>query len=298
MNKLSNADRTKIVRLLVEGTSMQACARIMDVSFNTVKSVLITVGKACQQFHEQTVHNVPSKRIQCDEIWSFVYCKNKQVPFCENKEHEGIGDAWVFVGMDADTKLVISWLVGSRDSDTANEFMHDLASKLANRVQLTTDGFKPYINAVENAFDNDIDYAVLRKIYGAPEGSSNESDRKYSPPTVKGIDKVWICGDPDPQEINTSYIERQNLTMRMQMRRFTRLTNAFSKKMEHHCHMLAMHYFFYNFCRVHKTLRVTPAMESKLTTRPMTIDDIVSISYAYEEQRAEQKRLLARKYRR
>jgi IS1 family transposase len=297
MNKLSSVDRAKVIQLLVEGMSMHSCARIMGISFNTVKQILITVGKACQQFHEQTVKNVPSKRVQCDEIWSFVYCKDKQVKFCEKKEGQHVGDAWVFVGMDADTKLVLSWLVGNRDAETANEFMHNVASVVSSRVQLTTDGFKPYIHAVESAFDNEIDYAMLVKIYGTPEGAS-PTDRKYSPPTVKGIEKRWISGDPDPKEINTSFIERQNLTMRMQMRRFTRLTNAFSKKIDHHCYMIALHFVHYNFCRIHKSLKVTPAMEAKLALKPLTIEDIITMSYAYEEERAAQKRLLARKYRR
>jgi IS1 family transposase len=296
MNKLSSADRASLVRLLVEGNSMRSCSRIMDISINTVKDVLINVGKACQQFHERTVINIPSKIVQCDEIWSFVYCKDKNVQFCQEKEDEKIGDAWTFVGIDADTKLVISWLIGSRDADTTNAFMHDIAARLRNRVQMTTDGYRPYLKAIENAFDNDIDYAVLKKIYGTPEGTG--FDQRYSPPTVKGIEKVWVCGEPDPKHVSTSYIERQNLTMRMGMRRFTRLTNAFSKKLEHHCYSVAIHYVYYNFVRIHKTLRVTPAMEAKLTKKPMTINDMITMSYLYEEEQAAQKRLFARKYRR
>ena len=293
MNKLSFEDRAKVVRLLVEGNSMMSCSRIMDISFNTVRNILIEVGKACTKFHNDNVVNIPSKRVQCDEIWAYILCKDKNVDYCTKKDDQYVGDAWTWVGMDADTKLVISWLVGNRGATNANAFMRDIAGRLTNKVQLTTDGYKPYLKAVENAFDNDIDFAQLIKIYGTPEGDGNE--RRYSPPTVTGIEKRVICGRPDDKDISTSYIERQNLTMRMQMRRFTRLTNAFSKKIEHHNYAVAINYAYYNWVRIHKTLRVTPAMEAKLIDHPMTLLDIVHMAYA-DEIAADKKRL-ARMYR-
>jgi len=294
MNKLSMEDRAKVVRLLVEGNSMMSCSRIMDISFNTVKNILIDVGKACQQFHEETVINIKSSKIQCDEIWSFVQCKERNTEYCKKNGKEHIGDAWIWVGIDADTKLVVSWLVGDRTAECAQEFMSDVKSRLANRVQLTTDGFREYIPAVKDAFNYEVDYAMEIKTYGTPEGSS-DTERKYSPATVKSVKKIRVFGKPNPDDISTSYIERQNLTMRMGMRRFTRLTNAFSKKIENHGYAIAIHYVYYNFVKRHMTLRCTPAMAAKLTDRFMTIDDMVRIAYA-DEIEAEKKRL-ARMYR-
>ncbi len=244
------------------------------------------------KFHNDTVVHVPSNRIECDEIWSFVYSKQKNVPFTIKPNDETIGDAWTWVGIDADSKLIVSWLVGYRDAYSANDFMRDVASRLRNRVQLTTDGLKLYLQAVEDAFEDEIDFAQLVKTYGTPEGSGDE--KRYSPATITGIKKTWVSGDPDESLISTSYIERQNLTMRMHMRRFTRLTNGFSKKMENHCHAIALHFVYYNFVKVHKTLRVTPAMEAKLTTRPYSLEDIVTLAYA-DEIEQENKRL-ARRY--
>ena len=291
MNKLSFEERSKIVRLLVEGNSLRSCSRITDIAYNTILKLLVDVGKACLQFHHDNVVNLAAKRVQCDEIWSFVMCKDKNAEICTKKDEQHVGDAWTWVGIDADSKLVISWLVGNRDSATASDFMLDVASRLRNRVQLTTDGHKPYLKAVENAFDYDIDFAQLIKIYGSAEGTG--SDRKYSAPTCIGIEKKWVSGNPDEKHISTSYIERQNLTMRMQMRRFTRLTNAFSKKIENHNYAIAINYAYYNWVRIHKTLRVTPAMEAKLIDRPLTIEDIVRYAYA-DEIAAEQKRLARR----
>lgn len=279
MNRLSVEDRAKIVRLLVEGNSLRACSRIADVSINTITKLLVDVGRACQQFHNETVVNVNTKRIECDEIWSFVYAKEKNVPRSDKSKEEGAGDAWTWVGIDADSKLVVSWYVGNRDAASANEFMHDIADRLRNRVQLTTDGFKPYLKAVESAFDGEIDFAQLIKIYGQPEGSGNE--KRYSPAECTGAEKKIIEGRPDEAFISTSYVERQNLTMRMHMRRFTRLTNAFSKKIENHCYAIALHFVYYNFAKVHKTLRVTPAMEAKIALKPMTIEDIVKLTDKY-----------------
>lgn len=280
MNKLSTKERSNIVRLLVEGNSLRSCSRIADVSINTVTKLLVDVGRACQQFHNDSVVNVNAKRIECDEIWSFVYAKEKNVERSDKSKADGAGDAWTWVGIDSDSKLVVSFYVGNRDAVSANDFMHDIAARLRNRVQLTTDGFKPYIKAVENAFDDEIDFAQLIKIYGSPEGTGNE--KRYSPVECTGSEKKWVSGDPKPELISTSYVERQNLTMRMHMRRFTRLTNAFSKKIENHCYAIALHFVYYNFCKVHKTLRVTPAMEAKLTNKPMTIEDIVNLTEIYK----------------
>jgi IS1 family transposase len=275
MNQLPLSKRIQIINLLVEGSSLRATSRICDVSINTVTKLLVDVGIACQKFHDETVVGVKSERIQCDEIWSFVYSKEKNKP----QGTEGIGDAWTFVGIDADSKLVVSWLVGLRDISTATVFMKDVASRLRNKVQLTTDGLKAYLDAVNSAFptDDDIDFAQLIKLYG-PEEGYNITERKYSPGKCTGAEKKIIYGQPDPFFISTSYIERQNLTMRMHMRRFTRLTNAFSKKIENHCHAIALHFVYYNFVKIHKTLRVPPAMQAGLIKRLMTIEDIVNLT--------------------
>ncbi len=290
MNRLSIEERSKIVRLLVEGTSLRSCSRIMDMSINTITKVLEKVGAACQQFHNDTVVNVNSKRVEADEIWSFVYAKEKNVQYTKKSDEEGVGDAWTWVGIDADTKLVVSWLVADRDAASANEFALDVASRLRNRIQLTTDGLKFYLDAIENAFDNNIDFAQLVKTYGI--GESETTEKRYSPATVTGIKKKWVSGDPNPDLISTSYVERQNLTMRMGMRRFTRLTNAFSKKIENHSYAIAIHFVYYNFVRMHKTLKTTPAMSAKLTKTFMTIEDIVR--YAYADETAKENKRLAR----
>lgn len=274
MNKLPIEKRKQIIQLLVEGNSLRSCSRIADVSINTVTKLLVETGKACQKFHDETVRGVASKRVQADEIWSFCYAKEKNV---SQEMPDGSGDVWTWTGIDADSKLVLSWYVGEREPQDAQAFMLDLASRVKNRIQLTTDGFRPYLDAVYNAFDLDVDYSMLIKEYGSPEGNTNQ-ERKYSPNSVTGIKKKWISGDPDPLFISTSFVERQNLTMRMHMRRFTRLTNAFSKKIENHGYAIALHFCYYNFCKVHKTLRVTPAMEAKLTKKPMTIEDIANLA--------------------
>ena len=271
MNNLPLNKKVQIINLLVEGNSLRATSRITGTSINTVTKLLVAVGCACEKYHFENVKTVPSKRIQCDEIWSFVYAKQKHVP----EELKGIvGDVWTYVGIDADTKLVVSWFVGHRDIETATLFIEDLASRLKNRVQLTSDGHKTYLDAVEDTFGGNIDFAQLVKIYG----KDSDRDHRYSPPVCIGAEKKTITGQPDLDHVSTSYIERQNLTMRMHMRRFTRLTNAFSKKMENHCFAIALHFMYYNFCRIHKTLRVTPAMEAGLTKDLWEIDDIVKLA--------------------
>lgn len=273
MNKLPLEKRVQIVRLLVEGNSLRATSRITDIHRTTIMKLLAEVGDACQKFHDETVKNVSSKRIQCDEIWSFCYAKEKNKP--ENMK--GVGDVWTWTGIDADSKLIVSWLVGDRSPYAAKDFMLDLSARLANRVQLTTDGLKMYLDAVYNAFDLDIDFAQLVKTYGGSEGT-NSQEKKYSPAECTGCKKQWVSGEPDPLHVSTSYVERQNLTMRMHMRRFTRLTNAFSKKIENHCHAIALHFVYYNFVKQHTTLRITPAMAAGLTKRFMTIEDIVRLT--------------------
>jgi IS1 family transposase len=220
---------------------------------------------------------VNAKRIQCDEIWSFVYSKEKNIP--EGMEDKA-GDVWTWVGIDADTKLVISYALGNRDANSANEFMQDVRKRLTdNRVQLTSDGFHAYLEAVTDSFGSQIDFAQLVKLYGgSSDGERGTAERKYSPAVCTGAKKTVVSGNPDPVHISTSFVERQNLTMRMHMRRFTRLTNAFSKKVENHYHAIALHFVYYNFCKIHKTLRVTPAMEAKLTKRVMTIEDVVKLT--------------------
>ncbi len=273
MNKLTTEKRTQILTMLVEGDSLRATSRMADVSINTVTKLLVDAGKACQTFHNETVMNVRSQRIQCDEIWSFVYAKDKNAPV-EMKEAGEAGDVWTWVGIDADSKLVVSWLVGDRSTDKAIPFMNDLASRLANKVQLTSDGHKAYLIAMEEAFTN-IDYAILHKIYGKDGGKG--TDARYSPAECIGTEKKPQIGNPDEKHISTSFGERQNLTLRMHTRRFTRLTNSFSKKIENHCYALALHYMYYNFIKIHKTLRVTPAMEAKITGKLFEISDIVRL---------------------
>jgi IS1 family transposase len=273
MNKLPLSKRVQIINLLVEGSSLRATSRIADVSTTTVLKLLVDVGKACEKFHNETVQNINSQRVQADEIWSLVYSKEKNVPTGMEEE---AGDVWTWTAIDADRKLIISWLVGDRNTEAASVFMNDVASRLKKRVQLTTDGFNVYVEAVADGFGSQIDFAMLQKIYGKI-GSQGSAEKKYSPAECIGSKKTAISGNPDPKHISTSYVERQNLTMRMHMRRFTRLTNAFSKKLENHCHAIALHFVYYNFVKQHKTLRVTPAMAAGLTTKFMTLEDIANL---------------------
>lgn len=276
MNKLPIHKRVQIVTLLVEGNSLRSTSRIADVSINTVTKLLVDVGRACAKFHDDHVVNVNSRRIQCDEIWSFVYSKEKNVP---DGMEDKAGDVWTWVGIDANTKLVVSYALGNRDALSANDFMQDIAKRLSNRVQLTTDGFHAYLEAVADSFSIQIDFARLVKMYGGSnEGERGTAERKYSPAICTGAKKTVVSGNPDPVHISTSFVERQNLTMRMHMRRFTRLTNAFSKKIENHYHAIALHFVYYNFVKQHKTLRVTPAMAAKLTKGFMSIEDIVRLT--------------------
>lgn len=272
MNRLSEAQRIQVIAALVEGNSIRATVRMTGVAKDTVIKLLAEVGQSCAEYQDRVFRNLTSKRIQCDEIWSFCYAKDKNVPE-EKRGQFGYGDVWTWTAMDAETKLVPSWAVGRRDAGTAYRFMHDLAERLANRVQLTTDGHRVYLSAVESAFGSEIDYAMLVKIYGADKNTES----RYSPADYVGTEIVSIAGRPNPKHISTSFVERQNLTMRMGMRRFTRLTNGFSKKAENLQHAVALHFMHYNFCRVHQTLRVTPAMEAGITDHVWSIGEIVGL---------------------
>lgn len=275
MNRLSLQDRAKIIGCLVESVSMRATTRLVGCSINTVTKLLVDLGTACAIYQNEKMRNLPCKRIQVDEIWAFCHTKKKNLA-PEMRGILGRGDVWTWVAIDADTKLVPSYLVGLRDADYANEFIADLKGRLANRVQLTSDGHKPYLQAVENAFGAKIDYAMLVKMYGNPAGA--DPDRHYSSGDCCGAIKGKVCGKPDEAHISTSFVERQNLTMRMGNRRFTRLTNGFSKKIDNHSHALAIYYMHYNFGRIHKTLRVTPAMEAKISDQVWSLEEIAKLA--------------------
>ena len=273
MRKLPPETRAQILHLLCEGQSIRAVTRIVGVSKNTVTKLLTDAGKACMAYHDGNVRDVKARRVQVDEIWSFVYAKQKNVATAKRLDL-AYGDVWTWTAIDADSKLILSYLVGGRDSDYAIGFMDDLCSRITNRVQLTSDGHKAYLEAVEGAFGGDIDYAMLVKLYGAvPESAKG----RYSPAECIGARKRPIEGDPDPRHISTSCAERNNLTMRMHMRRFTRLTNAFSKKIENHAYAVALHMMYYNFVRIHSTLRMTPAMAAGVSDRLWEIGDIVKL---------------------
>ena len=281
MNTLPAHTKVLILKCLTEGMSLRAVARVADVSRNTVSKLMVDAGKVCAEYQDAALRDLPCQRIQVDEAWSFVYAKAKNVSRAKSAPAEA-GDVWTWVAIDADTKLVPTWRVGDRSSATAIDLMDDLRGRLANRVQLTTDGHRAYLEAVEGAFGGDVDYAMLIKLYG-PAYGNGASDTRYSPAECIGIRKDRIEGNPDPKHVSTSFIERQNLTMRMSMRRFTRLTNGFSKKLENHAHAIALHYMVYNFCRIHQTLRVTPAMEAGVTDRLWEISDIVALVEAQQK---------------
>ena len=272
MNRLDVETRVSIISALVEGVGINTRSRMTGVSNNTVLKLLRDIGSACDRYHNTHVRNLKSQRVQADEIWSFVHAKQKNVP--EDKRGFGVGDVWTWTAIDADSKLLISYLVGLRDAGYAYEFMQDVASGLSNHVQLTTDGHKPYLTAVEDTFGIDIDYAMLVKIYGAEQLTG---ETRYSPAKSLGARPQGITGNPDAEHISTSYVERSNLTLRLMNRRFTRLTLGFSKKIENHVHALALYAFHYNFCKIHKTLRCTPAMEAGVSGKVWEVSDIVGL---------------------
>jgi IS1 family transposase len=271
MNKLSREKQVQIIASLVEGNSLRATARMCDVAFNSVLNLLPRIGVACADYQDKVLRNLKCKRIQCDECWSFVYAKAKNVP-TDKRGKFGYGDVWTWVAIDADTKLVPSFMVGNRDAKSAKMFIDDLAGRLTSRVQLTTDGLRVYLEAIEGAFGCEVDYAMLVKLY-----ESSQEETRYSPAVCISAEAKVIQGKPDMKHVSTSYVERQNLSIRMGTRRFTRLTNGFSKKVENHAYSVALYYMHYNFCRIHQTLRVTPAMEAGVTDHVWSIGEIASL---------------------
>lgn len=271
MNRLPTAKRLQVIAALVEGTSINATVRMTGVAKHTVLKLLRDMGCAAAAYHHHNVRKVRVRRLQCDEIWSFVGAKHKNVP--PDKEPEGWGDVWTWTAIDADTKLCVTYYMGGRGKADAVAFIQDCADRIVGRPQITTDAHRPYLNAIEKAFGADADYAMMHKIYGAP----TPDESRYSPATCIGCDIKVVSGDPDPKHVSTSYVERQNLTMRMSMRRFTRLTNGFSKKLENHGHALALYFMHYNFCRIHKTLRVTPAMEAGISDHPWSLEELLAL---------------------
>lgn len=272
MNRLAIDKRTAVIAALIEGTSINATCRMTGTAKNTVLKLLKEMGCACAAYHNAHVRNLRVRRVQADEIWSFVHGKDKNLTL--EQVQSGLGSIWTWKAIDADSKLVISYMIGDRGADTAKAFMQDVASRVSNRIQLTTDGHRVYADAVEEAFGADIDYAMLVKIYGA---SNDNPDSRYSPATCIGCRTGVLAGNPDSAYISTSYVERSNLSMRMGMRRFTRLTNGFSKKVENHGHMVALYFMHFNFCRIHKTLRVTPAMEAGLTDHVWSLEELLDL---------------------
>jgi IS1 family transposase len=277
MNKLPTEKRVQILTMMCEGMSMRAISRTADVSINTVTKLLIDAGLACARFHDENVRGVKAKQIQCDEIWSFTYAKAKNVPMAKAAP-ERAGDTWTWTAIDRDSKLIVSYLIGGRDSEYAMAFMDDLRGRLANRVQLTTDGHRAYLRAVEEAFGDDIDYAQLVKLYG--EGPKTEA--RYSPAECIGIRKDRITGNPDREMVSTSHVERSNLSMRMHMRRYTRLTNGHSKKFENHCHMVSLYTVWYNYARINSAVKMAPAMAAGISDRLWSMNDIVALIDAAE----------------
>jgi IS1 family transposase len=273
MNRLPLATRVHVVKTLAEGVSLRGTARITGVARMTIEKLLRDLGMACAEFHDRTVRGLSSRRVQCDEIWSFCYAKKKTVmkdPSILERNAEA-GDVWTWTAIDADSKLCVSWLVGDRTAQNAFTVMRDVRSRMTDRIQLTTDQLSIYLKAVDRAFEGDVDYAMLQKLY------AGGGDGRYSPAECIGCKKVAVTGDPDPTHISTSFVERSNLTMRMHLRRFTRLTNAHSKKVEMHAHAVAVHFMVYNFVKIHSTLRVTPAMEAGVTDRVWEWEDVIRL---------------------
>jgi IS1 family transposase len=277
MNKLPSAKRAQVLQMMAEGVSLRAITRLTGISRTTLIKLLENAGQAFSEYQDRTLMNLPSKRIQVDEAWAFNYCKQKTVPTAKAAP-KGAGDIWTWVGLDAQSKLAVSWYVGGRDSEAAMIFMDDLAKRLANRVQLTSDGHKAYLEAVEGAFGSDIDYAMLVKVYGP----ALEGQRRYSPSECIGAVKHRVEGNPDSKHVSTSFVERSNLSMRMGNRRMTRLTNAFSKKAANHAHMMAIYFMHYNFVRIHQTLKVAPAMAAGVTSKLWEMSDMVKVLEDWE----------------
>ncbi|PYV70865.1 MAG: IS1 family transposase [Acidobacteria bacterium] len=283
MNRLDNEKRAQVISCLIEGCSIRSTVRMTGVAKKTVMRVLVEVGEVCADYQDHVFRNLRCKRLQLDEMWAWIYCKEKNRTEEIARTHPDSGDVWLWIAADADTKLVPSWMLGQRDTATATAFVSDLASRLSNRVQITTDGHRPYLEAVENAFGMEVDYSILQKIYG----SVLENETRYSPAKCIGIDVRHVSGNPDPKHISTSYIERQNWTVRTKMRRYTRLSNGFSRKLGNHAAATALNYFAYNFIQIHSTLRTSPAMAAGVTNRLWDAKDLVTLweSFEYEQKK-------------
>lgn len=289
VNKLSVSRRAAVLSCLVDGASIRATSRITGVAKGTILRLLESAGKVCAEYQDAVLRNLACRRIQADEIWSFVFGRDRNIqPKTRDHAPSLVGSCWTWTALCSETKLMVSWYVGSRDDYSAREFVRDLASRLPRRIQLTTDGLRLYINAVEESFGSDIDYAMLTKLYG-PSGNDKSPEVRYSPGRIKGVEVAEISGASDDRYISTSYVERANLTHRMGMRRFTRLTNGFSKKFENHCHAVSLHMMHYNFVRVHQTIKMTPAMAAKVTDRQWTMLDIVGLIESAECEAAERR---------
>jgi len=284
MNRLSTEKRTAVVSCLIEGCSILSTVRMTGVAKKTVMRALLEIGSVCADYQDEVFRNLRCERIQVDECWSFVYAKQKNVTPEIAEKNPGAGDAWLWAAVDADTKLVPCWLIGPRTPEAARDFIEDLSRRLTNRIQLTSDGLRMYVRAVDKAFGSDVDYAMLVKVYGAPE----EPEKRYSPSVCLGCTSHVVTGDPDPKHISTSYVERHNLSVRMTNRRFTRLTNAFSKKFQSHVAAVALGYFAYNFIKINRTLRMTPAMAAGVTSRLWEVSDLVALWQSYEQRNAKQ----------
>ena len=282
MNRLTSEQRAKVISCLIEGCSIRSTVRMTGIAKKTVIRLVVAVGTFCADYQDRAFRNLNCERMQVDECWSFVYAKQKNVTPDMAEKYPSAGDAWLWAAIDADTKLVPCWLIAQRDPNSARDFIEDLAGRLSNRIQLTSDGLKLYVKAVDKAFGGNIDYAMLVKVYGIP----NDGEKRYSPATCLGCQRHTVTGTPDPQHINSSYIERHNLSVRMTVRRFTRLTNAFSKKIENHSAAVALGYFAYNFIKIHRTLRTTPAMAAGVTNRLWEVADLVAAWEADEHDMA------------
>jgi IS1 family transposase len=282
MNRLDSETRAQVIGCLIEGCSIRATVRMTGVAKKTVMRVLLEVGTICAEYQDKVFRNLHCKRLQLDEIWSWIYCKEKNRTEEIAKKNAAAGDIWLWTAIDADTKLVPAWMLGSRDGRTARRFVADVASRLCHRVQLTTDSHRPYLQAVEDAFGADVDYAMLHKVYGMP----SEHETRYSPAQCIGCEMRTVSGTPDPQHVSTSYVERHNWTLRTNNRRYTRLSNGFSRKLENHAAAVSLNYFAYNFIKIHRTLRTSPAMAAGVTNRLWEVTDLVALWEEYERKAA------------
>jgi IS1 family transposase len=278
MNRLDSKTRAQVINCLIEGCSIRSTVRMTGVAKKTVMRLLVEVGEVCADYQDKVFHDLNCRHLQLDEMWAWIYCKEKHRTEAIAKKHPDAGDIWLWVAICADSKLVPCWTLGSRDARTAKNFIDDLASRLKNRVQICTDGLKVYVEAIERAFGDDVDYSILQKIYGKPL----EDDTRYSPAQCIGVDVQIVTGNPDPKHICTSFVERQNWTVRTKMRRYTRLSNGFSRKLRNHAAATALNYFAYNFIQIHRTLRMSPAMAAKVTDKLWSVEDLVALWESYE----------------